>query len=53
MDEKTLVTLEFPKVLERLANYAAFSASGELARALRPAETLEDRLQHMVAVLPG
>ena len=45
MDEKTLGTLEFPKVLERLANYAAFSASAELARALRPAETLEEALK--------
>ena len=36
MDEKTIVTLEYPKILERLAGYAAFSASAELARALRP-----------------
>ena len=36
MDEKTLDTLEYPKVLERLAAYAAFSASAELARGLRP-----------------
>ena len=35
------------KVLERLANYAAFSASGELARALRPAETLEEALKRL------
>jgi DNA mismatch repair protein MutS2 len=44
MDEKTLLTLEFPKVLERLAAYAAFSASAELARSLRPGETLEEAL---------
>lgn len=36
MDDKTLHTLEYPKILERLAEYAAFSASAELARALRP-----------------
>lgn len=36
MDEKTILTLEYPKVLERLAGYAAFSASAELARSLRP-----------------
>jgi len=36
MDEKTLHVLEYHKVLDRLAAYAAFSASAELARALRP-----------------
>jgi len=36
MDEKTLITLEFPKILEKLAAYADFSLSAELARALRP-----------------
>lgn len=42
IDEKTLQTLEFPKVLERLAEYAAFSVSAELARRLRPADDLEE-----------
>ena len=42
MDEKTLVTLEFPKILERLAGYAAFSASRNLALALRPTTRLEE-----------
>ncbi len=41
MDEKTLNTLEFPKVIEALAGYAAFSASSDLARQLRPAKDLE------------
>lgn len=36
MDEKHLKTLEFPVILEKLAKYAAFSASKELALALRP-----------------
>ena len=45
MDEKTLVTLEFPKVLERLAAYAAFSISAEMARALRPTSDLEEALK--------
>ncbi len=47
MDEKTLSTLEFPKILERLAGYAAFSASAELARALAPTSNLNEatRLQ--------
>ena len=42
MDEKTLVTLEYPKILERLADYCAFPASVEKARALRPTSNLED-----------
>jgi DNA mismatch repair protein MutS2 len=45
MDEKTLQTLEFPKILERLAGYAAFSASAELARALLPTNALDVTLQ--------
>ncbi len=45
MDEKTIVTLEYPKVLERLAGYAAFSASAELARNLQPANHLEEALR--------
>jgi DNA mismatch repair protein MutS2 len=36
MDSKSLRTLEFPLILERLAEYAAFSASKELARELKP-----------------
>jgi DNA mismatch repair protein MutS2 len=45
MDEKTLKTLEFPKVIEKLAEFAAFSASAELARALIPAPTLDEALK--------
>lgn len=44
MDEKTLNTLELPKILGRLAGYAAFSASGELALALRPTANLDEAL---------
>jgi DNA mismatch repair protein MutS2 len=44
MDEKTLQVLEYPKILERLAGYAAFSASAELARALTPADNLGEAL---------
>jgi DNA mismatch repair protein MutS2 len=40
MDEKTLQTLEYPKILERLAGYCAFNASAEKARALRPTTDL-------------
>jgi DNA mismatch repair protein MutS2 len=42
MDEKTLRTLEFPKILDRLASYTAFAASGDKARALRPTNDLEE-----------
>ena len=42
MDEKTLNTLEFHKVLDRLAGYTAFSASNELAHALRPVSEQEE-----------
>ena len=45
MDEKTFITLEFPKILERLAAYAAFSASAELARELRPVARLEEAIE--------
>ncbi len=36
MHEKSLTTLEYPKIIERLAAEAAFSASKELALALTP-----------------
>ncbi len=36
MHEKSLTTLEYPKIVERLADEAAFSASKALARALLP-----------------
>ena len=40
MDAKSLTTLELPKVLERLASQAAFSASKDLARSLEPTADL-------------
>jgi DNA mismatch repair protein MutS2 len=46
MDAKTLQVLEYPKVLERLAACTSFSASTELARALKPStrwETVVER----------
>ena len=45
MDEKTLRTLEFPKVVEKLAEFAAFSASAELARSLVPVASLAEALE--------
>ncbi len=45
MNLKHLNTLEFPKILERLAYHADFSASKELALALAPACHLPEILQ--------
>ncbi len=42
MRDKSLQTLEFPKVRERLAEYTSFSASRELALALEPAWELDE-----------
>lgn len=42
MDEKTFVTLEYQKILERLASYANFSASADLARELRPVNDFDE-----------
>lgn len=36
MDEKTLLLLEYPKILEQVASYCAFSASADKARQMRP-----------------
>ncbi|HZG66981.1 MAG TPA: endonuclease MutS2, partial [Herpetosiphonaceae bacterium] len=36
IEARTLETLEFPKILDRLAEHTSFSASRELALALRP-----------------
>lgn len=47
MKEKTLLKLEYPKILAKLADYASFGLSRELAQGLRPAEHLpeaEERL---------
>jgi DNA mismatch repair protein MutS2 len=40
MDAKSIQTLEFNKILERLSGYTAFSASAGLVRALRPTNDL-------------
>jgi DNA mismatch repair protein MutS2 len=42
MDTKTLNTLEYPKVLERLAGYCAFAASIEKALSLKPTNNLDE-----------
>lgn len=45
MDPKSISTLEFQKVLERLSGYASFSASAALARALRPTNNFSQAVQ--------
>jgi len=45
MDTKTLTTLEFPKILERLAGYCAFAASADKARLLLPSADIEEALR--------
>ena len=42
MDVKTLHTLEFEKVLEKLSSYASFSASADLARNIHPSSNIEE-----------
>jgi len=42
MDAKTLETLEYPRVLGKLAEYAAFEVSAELARTLMPTSQIDD-----------
>lgn len=41
MDAKSINTLEFQKVLDRLSGYSSFSASAALVRALRPTNDFE------------
>ena len=42
MDPKDLATLEFPKILQRLADFTTFEAGREAALALRPTADLEE-----------
>ena len=42
MDAKTLHTLEYPKVLERLAGFCAFAASNEKAHNLLPTNHIDE-----------
>jgi DNA mismatch repair protein MutS2 len=42
LDEKTLNTLEYPKILARLAGYCAFAVSADLARELKPTTNIEE-----------
>ena len=42
MQEKSIQTLEYPKIMERVAKEAAFSASKELVLALQPTPNLDE-----------
>ena len=42
MDSKTLNTLEFPKILEKLASYCSFAPSADKARALQPTNDMDE-----------
>ena len=41
MDRKSLNTLEYPKILEQLSLFTAFSASKALVRGLRPTDDID------------
>jgi DNA mismatch repair protein MutS2 len=41
IDDNSLEMLEFPKIVERLADYTSFSVSRDLATSLRPSTNLE------------
>ena len=41
MDQKSLTTLELPKILDRLAAFCAFSGGADLARRLAPATDID------------
>jgi len=49
MNEKALETLEYHKIINRLVEYADFSASADLARRLRPSSDLEEVLDRQAA----
>lgn len=49
MDDKSQVTLELPKILERLAAHAHFSASKQLAKALKPSPDRESARRGLTA----
>jgi DNA mismatch repair protein MutS2 len=44
MNPKSLILLEYPKILAKLKSYASFSASAALADSLRPTSSLEKAL---------
>lgn len=49
MNKKALTTLEYHKIIAKLTDYADFSASADLARALRPTPDLEKARKRQAA----
>ncbi|MBW6465305.1 MAG: endonuclease MutS2 [Brevefilum sp.] len=49
MNKKALETLEYPKIISRLVEYADFSASADLARQLQPSSNLEEVHRRQIA----
>jgi DNA mismatch repair protein MutS2 len=49
MNKKALETLEYPKIISRLVDYADFSASADLARQLQPSSNLEEVHRRQIA----
>lgn len=49
MNKKALETLEYPKIIARLATYAGFNASAGLAQQLRPTSDLDEALTRQTA----
>ena len=49
MNKKALETLEYPKIISRLVDYADFSASADLARQLQPSSNLEEVHKRQIA----
>src|SRR5215470_14584285 len=47
MHDKSLVTLEYPKIIARLVDEAAFSASKDLARELTPSPHSDEARQRL------
>ena len=47
MDDKTLQILEYPKILERVADYASFSPTAEKAKLLRPTSDLREAARRL------
>ncbi len=47
MHEKSIITLEYPKILAKVAKEAAFSASKELVMELEPTSDLEEARQRL------
>ena len=53
MHEKSILTLEYPKILEKVAKEAAFSASKELVMGLQPSPNLDEVRRRLAYTTEG